>query len=130
MIQTTMVALSHPEAALWPAPSAASGASARSAPATVGNRDLAYLSKSDFELVYQATGQRIDASSEIVPLFAIQLAMDRQSGGLPPQGPVPASYLSGLLSRYSDAPWMVEQASRALAWVEQRGGTSGVDLQA
>ncbi len=31
---------------------------------------MQYLSKSDFDLVFHATGQRVDASSELVPMFA------------------------------------------------------------
>lgn len=94
------------------------------------NPELKYLSKSDLELVYQATGQRIDASSELVPMFAIQLANDRQYGNLPPQGPISSDYLTELISKYRDQQWMVDQATRALDWVNQRGGTSGVDLTA
>lgn len=105
-------------------------ATAKTRQSHVADPEMQYLSQSDFDLVFQATGRRIDASSEIVPMFAVQLANDRHYGDLPPQGPVPADYLAGLISRYSDSPWMVEQATRALEWVEQRGGRSGVDLNA
>lgn len=104
-----------------------SGGTAKARPA---NPELDYLSRSDVELVYQATGKRVDASSELVPMFAVQLANDRRYGNLPAQGPVPAAYLTNLITRYADSPWMVDQASRALEWVQQRGGLSGVDVTA
>lgn len=118
------------DATALPASGLSTSASARADKATPANPELQHLSQADFELIYQATGQRIDASSEIVPMFAVQLANDRRYGDLPAQGPVPADYLARLISRYDDSPWMVEQAARALSWVEQRGGRSGIDLSA
>lgn len=94
------------------------------------NAELGSLTKSDFDLVYQATGQRIDASSQVFPMFAVQLANDRRNGTLSPQGPVSADYLANLRNEYANTPWMVDQASRALDWVQQRGGQSGVDVTA
>lgn len=64
--------------------------------------DLKYLTASDRELVFQATGVRLTDDSKGMPIFAVQLAMERKNGGFSGQD-VSVDFLRGLAQTYSDS---------------------------
>jgi len=75
--------------------------SARTASTTAPDPYVAELSTSDRELVFQATGRRVDENSAIVPMFAVEIALDRKSGQLQPGEEISATYLNQMAAKYS-----------------------------
>ncbi len=94
---------------------------------------LANLTATDLEVVYQATGVRLDENSKTFPLFAVEIATDRQSGALPAGQNISTDYLTEMLRTHTgqvDEGWLVPQIERALDYLAGRGGAPGVNALA
>lgn len=94
---------------------------------------LANLTVTDLEIVYQATGVRMDENSKTYPLFAVTIAMDRESGALSAGQNLSTDYLTEMLRMHTgqvDADWLLPQIERALDYLAGRGGAPGVDVLA
>lgn len=72
-------------------------------------------------------------NSKTFPLFADQIAMDRESGALPSGRDISIDYLTDLLKMHTgqvDADWIVPQIQGALDYLVGRGGRPGIDVRA
>ncbi len=97
-----------------------------------GARYLGSLTASDRELVFQATGVRVDTDpSKPVPLLAVQIGMDRSNGAFSGGQDVSIAYLQNLSGTYSSGPAfnqaMVDQLQKAMDWLRS-AGHNGVDV--
>ena len=111
------------------------GAAPQIASRLTGN-DLDALTASDRELIAAATGQEVppgtDARETPVPLFAIQIAMDRRSGRLSHGQDVSALYLTTRATEYDAArtginPFSGPELDAALEYLAGRS-QRGVDI--
>lgn len=85
-----------------------------------GDDSIQNLTPGDFELAHQATGRRIDKNSEVIPLFAAQIGMDRRNGTLPGGAPVTEAYLKDLMRLYEGKPGGTsDQAGLALQYLTE-----------
>lgn len=94
---------------------------------------LASLTATDLEVVYQATGVRLDESSKTFPLLAADIGLARQTGELPAGKSIDVDYLARMLEKYSGPEWadsLGTQLRTAIDYLEQRGGQPGVNLMA
>ncbi len=66
-----------------------------------GDKLMSLLTASDREVVYQATGRRVNDSSKIVSMFAVEIALDRQSGYLLAGQEISPAYLQLLATKYA-----------------------------
>ena len=92
---------------------------------------IAALSASDKELVFQATGQRVGEHSDIVPLFAVEIGLDRMSGRLPQGGEITPSYLRDMASKYESSENTASfgaAISNALKYLTTQAAKSGLDV--
>jgi hypothetical protein len=62
---------------------------------------MSALTTSDREVVYRATGRRVDENSKLVPMFAVQIALDRKSGYLSTGQDVSSAYLQAMATTYA-----------------------------
>lgn len=117
---------------LAPTSKADSGSPLRNGALVERTPALARLTATDLEVIYQATGERIDENSKLIPLMAFDVASDRENGRLEAGQPIDIAYLTELLDRYerSNVEDQADQARRAIEYLAQRGGAPGVDLNA
>lgn len=62
---------------------------------------MSALTASDREIVYQATGRRVDENSKLVSIFAVEIALDRQSGYLSAGEDISPAYLQQMATKYA-----------------------------
>jgi hypothetical protein len=91
------------------------------------------LTASDRDLIFAATGQRVDENSQLMPALAYQIATDRRNGAFSGGQSVSIPYLQDLSATYSSGPGasasMVEQLQKAMDYLRGAGQT-GVDVSA
>ena len=93
---------------------------------------LALLTPADQELVFQATGQRVDAKSTLAPMLAFTIGIDRANGGLAGKE-VDEAYLQQLKTLYNGTPegrhWLptLDRALDYLAVIKP--GSEHVDIR-
>lgn len=97
--------------------------------------DLERLTPSDRALIKRVTGQNIPTRASgkppIAPLLAFQISGDRKDGVIPAGQPVTASYIKGLIDRYTghDNPFG-DELDKALTYLTDDPPTNGVDVEA
>ena len=94
---------------------------------------LANLTATDLEVIYQATGVRMDEESKTFPLFAVEVAMDRESGALPAGQNIDTDYLTEMLRKHTgqaDGDWILPQIQKGLDYLAGRDGQPGVNVMA
>lgn len=118
-------------ASMWTAsrPSGAAAATDEAKP----NRYMASLTAADRELVFQATGTKVDESSHLVPMFAVAIGVERQAGGLAGRE-VDVSFLQGMRDAYSGSAegknW-IPTLDRALSYLRtNQSGSGHIDVRA
>jgi len=101
----------------------------RPAAAPVVRNDFDQLTRTDRELIYQATGQRVapgfDPAREATSGFAAAIAADRAAGRLAPGQDVTGVYLKDLDRRYQRAGGVNPigpHLDRAVAYLASSGG--------
>ena len=93
---------------------------------------LALLTPADRELVFQATGKEVDATSTVAPLLAFIIGIEREKGGLAGKE-VDESYLQQLKTLYNGTPeglhW-IPTLNRALDYLTaNKPGSGHVDIR-
>jgi hypothetical protein len=92
---------------------------------------MSALTASDRDVVYQATGRRVDENSTLVPMFAVEIALDRKSGNLSTGQEVSSAYLRAMATTYAGKEH--EQSfgvaiSKALSYLAAQAPRTGVDV--
>lgn len=92
---------------------------------------MSALTPSDREIVYQATGHRVDENSKLVPMFAVQIALDRKSGYLSAGQDVSSAYLQAMATTYAGKEH--EQSfgvaiGNALSYLATQTPQTGIDV--
>jgi len=99
-----------------------------------GWSELERLTSSDRALIKQVTGQDIPTRSSgkppIAPIFAFQIAMDRQSGMLATGQPVTAAYITDLINRYRQGNPFEDQLEKALGYLTTNPPSHQLDINA
>jgi len=92
---------------------------------------MSFLTPSDREIVFQATGHRVDESSKLVSMFAVSIALDRKSGYLSAGQDISSAYLQDLATTYAAKQY--EQSygaatSKALSYLATLAPRTGIDV--
>jgi hypothetical protein len=94
-----------------------------------GRNDFDHLTAADRELIFQATGQRLDTGfdpeEESAPAFAVVLAAARATGQLAPGQEATSVFLKDLDQRYARAGGtnpVAGHLDQALAYLSRSGG--------
>ncbi|WP_105034453.1 hypothetical protein [Cryobacterium aureum] len=108
-----------------------------SAPRSTGvqpaDKLMSLLTASDREIVYQATGRRVDDSSSIVSMFAVEIALDRQSGYLSAGQEVSPAYLQLMATKYAGDEYSQSfgvAIGNALSYLAGQAPRTGIDVTA
>jgi len=94
---------------------------------------MSYLTPSDREIVFQATGHRVDEDSQLVSMFAVAIAQDRKNGYLSAGQDVSAAYLKEMATTYANKQYDQSYGaatSKALAYLATLTPLTGIDVTA
>jgi len=92
---------------------------------------MSALTASDREIVYQATGRRVDENSKLVSMFAVEIALDRQSGYLSAGKDISPAYLQQMATKYAGeeyAPSFGVAIGNALSYLAGQTTRTGIDV--
>ena len=98
-----------------------------------GDKLMSALTASDREIVYQATGRRVDESSNIVSIFAVEIGLDRQSGYLSAGQEISPAYLHLMAEKYAGDEYSQSfgvAIGNALSYLAEQAPRTGIDVTA
>lgn len=104
---------------------------ARAVEAAPTDNLMSFLTPSDREIVFQATGYRLDEDSKLVSMFAVSIALDRKSGYLSAGQDISSVYLQDMATTYAAKQY--EQSygvatSKALSYLATLAPRTGIDV--
>ena len=94
---------------------------------------MSYLTPSDREIVFQATGYRVDEDSQLVSMFAVAIAQDRKTGYLSAGQDISSAYLQEMATTYSHKQYDQSYGvatGKALAYLATFAPRTGIDVTA
>ena len=106
---------------------------ARAVEAAPTDNLMSFLTPSDREIVFQATGYRLDEDSKLVSMFAVAIALDRKSGYLSAGQDISSAYLNEMASTYADKRYDQSYGAatgKALAYLATLTPRTGIDVTA